>query len=117
MKYRTSFVSNSSSTSFCIIGISTYDAPYKSLLKQLKPTGVKYEDWYGGHGWFPLNDKHLYGYGNGDEYPDYIGFDIKELENKNLKQVRKKFVAYIKMAYNVDIDERQVNLFYGEVGN
>jgi hypothetical protein len=112
MKFRQGFVSNSSSTSFCIIG--TDDT---SIIQQLAlAEGKDFEC-----------DKNLnfhYGVNSGkyinffgDDRPYYAGADAKPiLETMTLIEARKYFVKYVKEKLHRTISVDNVDLFFGESG-
>jgi len=118
MKIRISFVSNSSSSSFCIIGIKNED-----LLKQLAKAEGKDFSWDEGYD----EDKDQLDYGRneakvvifyGYDQPEYAGIDIDGIdEDKSIKQIKKDFVEVVKKKLKVDIPISKVKIFYGEAGD
>jgi len=115
MKIRTSFVSNSSSSSFVIIGVSD-----DTIMKQIADKDGKFLDGeyqdvecsYGVDSSGTLNY-----YGSWGE-PYYIGVDIsKQLEEKILPELREKKKKKVKEEYNLDIPTHLIKLHYGEVGD
>lgn len=76
MKIRTGFVSNSSSSSFCILGVTSCDIARQIDVKKLFNKDND-EDWY------EVSDKFGFDAENGleDYYADYcIGIDIDKLD-------------------------------------
>jgi hypothetical protein len=121
MKIRNGFVSNSSSSSFCIIG-TTYDSEIGKLVHAEEKNYGHYDkdgDWVDGTDYM--------GYGcdtgevisfYGDSQVEYAGVDAEPLlEQYSLPQAREAFVKLCKEKLNVDIDPRWVDLHYGEAGN
>lgn len=112
MKIRTRFISNSSSTSFCIVGLE-----YSYLHRIFEKMGLnKSGPIYSGYGCFDISDDKLEGYGN--EECRYLGFNAhKILKNNSLDEAIKEFVSYIKEKYNIDISPDRVDLRYGSAGD
>lgn len=112
MKIRQGFVSNSSSSSFLIVGADWTDL---SLEAQEKLTGTKHGGYYnGGHGQFDCNDPHLIIVG--DDEPRYVGFDIEESLNRGetVPDLKVKLLTYLFKHYKADT---LPELIYGEFGN
>jgi len=120
MKIRMGFVSNSSSSSFCIIGTENSD-----LIRKLAEAENKSFD-YDGEDWD--DDKYDYfGYGcnegevidfYGDESPYYAGIDLKKFgEDISIKEMKKLFIKKVKKELGVDVEEEDVALLFGECGN
>ena len=56
-----------------------------------------------------------YGY---DNEPSYLGMDIASLlETKTLPELRLHFCGFIQHKFGIDIDPKQVELHYGQVGS
>lgn len=115
MKFRNGFVSNSSSSSFLIVGVSD-----DSLMRQIAEKDGKYFDGeyqdvdcnYGVDSSSTINY-----YGSWGE-PYYMGVDISDkLENQILPELRKEFQEKIKEEYGIDIPLDKIKLHYGEVGD
>ena len=115
MKIRNGFVSNSSSSSFIIVGFT--DDTY---MKQIAEKDGKFEDGeyrdvecnYG------VDDSCALTYYGSYGEPYYIGIDIsKKIENKILPELRKELKDKVKDEYGLDIPLDKIKLFYGEVGD
>jgi len=117
MKIRSGFVSNSSSSSFCIIGITSeqlideyVEAAGLDLnnLEEIGQGGI-----YSG-GYFDL-------YGNnweGEGDFDYAGTDAEELlKNMSIPKACKHVQKCLKQIYKLDIPLEEINFHYGEVSN
>jgi len=150
MKIRTGFVSNSSSSSFCIIGVSDNDVVFKLMKADGFPTKQekKRVDRWDGAGRMKsaerykkecesaplvevLDTDHIgggYGYWDtkgvkepkliylGGDQPEYAGLNAERLlQNRSIAQAKEYFADYVKNNLNVDIDESEVGLHYGEV--
>jgi hypothetical protein len=110
MKIRHGFVSNSSSSSFCIIG--TEIGPGSRLTEAL---GLDLVDGYQGHGTFASPDPELVIYGDGDGYA-YIGFDAeKVLQTNTIPEAIQKLVVYVAEKYGIAL--RRISFHTGEAGN
>ncbi len=112
MKIRLGFVSNSSSSSFCLVGTSTEWVIDELATKE----GLDFEDGsaqldYGAcHG----NNVIFVGY---DE-PEVVGIEIDALlEDHNLKQLRQYFQDLVLAKFQVEIPLTAIDLHYGEWGN
>ena len=117
MKIRSQFVSNSSSTSFCVVGVS--DSDYIKMICEkigIDP-GIDYPDSnYVGHGVYISDDLDLLIYGC-SSYVEAIGFDAKSyLEKNTLSYMKKLFHAYILENYGIDIPIHLIGLEFGESG-
>ena len=127
MKIRNGFVSNSSTTSFAIIGLYVDDYDIENQhesIKQLKekviPKGQDvwelYKDKHWG-GWTDLGDG-LAGYG-WDTDISYIGIDALEnwKNGMSYKEALETIRELIKEKYDIAIPEDQFGVFHGEAGN
>lgn len=111
MKIRTGFVSNSSSSSFCVIGVTD-----ETVVKKLyEAEGLKQDEWG-----FP--------YGcDGGKVVSFYGRCVSEccagipaektLQDMSIKQARLHFCDLVKKKLKVDIRPDQVDLHYGEASS
>lgn len=108
MKVRLDFVTNSSSSSFIIVGLSDSER-----IKQLQVAENKKEiecDYGVDYG----EVVNFYGYYH---EPYYVGIDIENLiETMTLPQIKEYFKNLIKDKYNIEIHQSEIELQYGEVG-
>ena len=120
MKVRKGFVSNSSSTSFCIVGISAWDSEARdvdTLVTELaKADGC---DEQGGYGYSDGRTLIFIGgeyVEEGEPYePDYAGLEAEaDLKaGKTVPEIADEFIAKAK-ALGFDIPKERVTLHYGE---
>jgi len=115
MKIRTGLVSNSSSSSFMIVGVKRN---FDDLIEALCP-GIWDDDsylYYEGYGTWKSPSEVISIYG-GDE-PQYIGIDAAKafVAGETFQGLRSLFIQEAKK-YGVDIPENKVDLHYGECGN
>jgi hypothetical protein len=120
MKVRTGFVSNSSSSSFLCVGVSD-----KGLIDQLlEAEGFKEEEegsGYEGEGYGALEGKVVNFYGSSACGWQAAGLDEdvtkKLLEKMILPEARKEFVKRIEKKLGLTIDEKKVDLLFGEASS
>lgn len=115
MKTRIGFVSNSSSSSFLIVGFNAY--AQKGLFAQILEADGRSE-----------SDEFNLCYGREDSpsglvyfgcdcEPSYVGIDIKELmETMTLPKIKEHFCKFIKEKFGVEVPLAAVGLHYGEIG-
>ena len=120
MKIRNGFVSNSSSSSFCIIGVD-YSSHVAALIKAEGLDFGHYNakgDWEYGKdclGYGVCQGKIVEFYGNSE--PQYAGVDAKPfLEKRTLQGARKAFQTLVKKFLDVEIPLRDIDIHYGEAG-
>jgi len=114
MKIREGFISNSSSSSFIIVGVADDPTMEHIAEKDGKFVDGEYQNIncdYGIDNSCPLSY-----YGCWDELY-YIGMDISEkLEEKTLPELRKELQQKLKEEYQLDVPLEKINLYYGEIG-
>lgn len=98
MKIRTDFITNSSSTSFIIVGISDYKIARKVLEEEKKRNSYQF----------------IYEWGQVDHFddssPNYVGLDTKILETMTLPEARKHLVVML-AELGIECTEDQVQLY------
>ena len=114
MKIRNGFVSNSSSSSFLIIGVE-HSSIINKIYEKDKPveggfgiSNAKVVNFYGGY------------YDEDTKTPnyEYVGIDIvKLLEEHTIPQIKKIFLEKVKKELNIEIPENAVKLFFGEASS
>ena len=115
MKIRQGFVSNSSSSSFVIVGVSDKAIMREIASKDGKFLDGEYIDIDCGYGIDYSNPLNYYGYYND---PYYIGLDIyKKLEEKILPNLKKELQEKLKKDYNLEVPLHLIKFHYGEVGD
>jgi hypothetical protein len=118
MKIRQGFVSNSSSSSFCIIGVTGDIAKTLARKEHLSSLYDEEGEWDYGHGeYWCKSDSILKYYGDGEEVY-YAGIDAEELLNSmTVPEIATEFTKVCKDALGINVNPEQVKLRYGEVGN
>jgi hypothetical protein len=127
MKIRTGFVSNSSSSSFLIVGVANSDdKKFNEKIHKLIKLDECTEGWGGtnqGKALVFIGGELAYGVDDDEVYwrdyePYYVGipaFD-KLCANLTVRELRLMFIRICKQ-YGVDFAENEVDLFYGEVSS
>lgn len=112
MKTRVGFVSNSSSSSFCIIGVDDPDI----AMELAKMEGLVDPDGYTplGHGYAVGSVVNIYGY----EKPYWAGIPAEELLKKmTIPKAIRHFKALIKEKFHITIPLGDIGFYYGEAGD
>lgn len=116
MKTRTGFVSNSSSSSFLLVGVKRWGN--KDLYDQISAADgvLDNEEFELGYGQAKSASGLLYC--GVDFEPSLLGLEIEQLmETMTLPELKKHFQDFIKQRFNIDVPLKQVELHYGEMGN
>ena len=117
MKVRNGFVSNSSSSSFIIVGVTGKDT-IKKLLKKDKPQsswgGVSnggVVNFYGG--WYDSEEE------NNVEDINHVGIEIEAYlkQDKTISAIKKIFVNKVKDQLDIEIPIEKVGFYYGEASS
>lgn len=113
-KMRLGFVSNSSSSSFCIIGTSNKNIISKCLdVDKIDWTNLEETD----YGYGELKTKRLSYYGTYED-PYYAGLQAQELLNsRTIPEAIQHTINYLKVNYNIVVTEKDINFLYGECGS
>ena len=117
MKIREGFVSNSSSTSFLIVGVCRCNDSRLAKLAEI-------DHWKEGGEGYNEGDTLVflggdYGYDPNEPYhPDYVGIDAEEgiRSNVTLTNLKLEFLSKAK-ALGVEFRESEVDLHYGEISS
>ena len=110
MKIRDGFISNSSSTSFCIIGTNW------GIDELVEESGAKDENTYCGHCKTEHIDFYTYNKLNDDD--TIAGIDASPLlEKMSIPAAKKYFQKYIKEKFNITVPIEQIKFTYDERGN
>lgn len=129
MKIRTSFVSNSSSSSYLLVGVATGTKSFNQLAKALElpldTKGQSFWDWCSGedkehHSYceYGIRGSSIRVLGGLEPYAIGIEAESKFVEQDlKLSQIKKLFIQCAKREYKVDINPRDVELFSGEMSS
>ncbi len=110
MKIRTGFVSNSSSSSFCIIGVDDQEW----IDKLASAEGKDFEEEYFGYGCSEGEVVTFYG----EESPRLAGIEAHPLlETMTIPEAKKHFQKLIKEAFKLEIPFHAIVFTFGEAGN
>lgn len=127
MKIRQGFVSNSSSSSFLIIGLEKEWRGDNSLVESiLRAEKVPFEDnddgddeFYEQHGQFDYPSKAGFKFYGSEREIYYLGWDAKELfeRNKTLHQIKIELQEKVLQELDIKIALDKINLHFGETGS
>ena len=114
MKMRSGFVSNSSSTSFCVIGTSSKE--YVNRLADAEGFLFDASNW-NLLSWGQAEGKVITFYGS--DHEAYVaGIDAtKVLAHRSIAEARKWFQLEIGTLLGVNIPLNEIDLYYGEAGS
>jgi len=117
MKIRTGLVSNSSSSSFCIVGTAFY------AQEIAEAAGYDIDKDHMSYGrWDKHNNKRsrysaleFVGY---DEI-EYVGIDAESRirEDKTLTEMKQEFIQLVDSLFGIKVPPKRIDFFYGEAGN
>jgi len=141
MKIRFGFVSNSSSSSFCIVGtrdkktirqlmevegfpfdeVGNIDYEFNGseksvhagfgIVELMKPSKVSKYSWDGER----INKFEYVGSCYNNDLPEYAGWAAEDcLKTRTIQGAVKHFIETCKKKFNVDVPEKSVGFFYGE---
>jgi len=116
MKVRNGFVSNSSSTSFAIIGVNNYQFPIPNELAIL--SGISYDEDYDGHGECLKNSRDgnsIDFYGMHNEWY-YAGIDAEAAMETMLLNEAKLHFKRLAAELGLDISLDRIDFHHGETG-
>lgn len=120
MKIRNGFVSNSSSSSFLIVGVSAYgiDNLSETIKEMAKADGCEEMGWGGYSEGKTLVFLGGEGYDDEEYAPDYAGIEVEQdlKNNKTIGELKQEFLDKVK-ALGFEIPEEYVDLHYGEVSS
>lgn len=111
MKTRIGFVSNSSSSSFLIVGIDDS----KTINKIIKAAGLKRKEIREDMSFGVCDINGLQFLGGEDIY--YAGTELTEeiMNDKTLMELKREFADSLKEKYNISVPIEKIGLHYGEV--
>lgn len=120
MKIRQGFISNSSSSSFVIVGITDNPENLELIKKLVEIEKVKDEGFGGcneGKEFLYLGGEHYYD--DKEPYvPYYVGINVEDkLEDRTVADLRLEFIAKVKAMTEVELSPKDVQLHFGEVSN
>jgi len=110
MKIRNGFVSNSSTASFCIVGVSSDD-----IINKITEADNMFKEAYLDYGVFKTENMGYYGYGNDVEYAGL--WAEKLLKDKTIPEAKDWFQNYVYDKFEIHVDKDDIEFIYGEVGN
>ena len=124
MKFRNGFVSNSSSSSFLIVGVEDENLVEKLKAASCGDMSERYVESDGSIRYETMEHGVIHA-GLINFYGSYIledcylsGMPIEDLlETMNLAEIRLRFQKCVKEKYNINIDMSEICLHYGEVSD